>query len=1293
MPRVASAAPRAAQPPGSDWKDSYFNLDVRYQQLRKLLNAKEEELKLLKVAQRKSKALLTSNTRKQMNSSGPENSRAPTTSSPEEPSKTEAIRNGRTETRIEEEDVLVPSVNFPKPSSTAFVADLDPILGPAAKLPDPAMIWGSESNANNYVIASALYHANEELQSKLNESSTMIQVLQRELSSSRSLCTNLQARIEDLAQQIHQLIRERDLATQKLSTSQQSVTNLQRTLQNHIGEEQKLRFSLENQIADLRSRVIVGADTNDHLTKDVRSLLSDSKAKDQQVMGLQSKLALAESALSSQRNTNENLLLELRGLNQQLVGERKRVLVAVRELELAQLSKDQIANLETQLRQLKEERANIEREHAKLLSEYANSTQEALRLARQEVQADLADSRRVAQHWECLSQLLYKDVVERTQNHQRCRAECEEAKAQRDTLSVKLRQANEELKLCHAKLAVVWPNHGADADGLSAEEVLDTFKTRAPSAMVRPGGEAGLATPFSPFPTAAAPQPRDQTTSWLEKELPIDRTTTADRIHELHEANALLVAEVEQLRLANEMHLARIEAITGRHDKEKQHMADAKKEMESREAAGRALLTRQLDRVQFLESQVRSLRGYHVSPSTTMESIPASETVLELFLGQLVAVGVPEGVPVPEDFSQVFCSVDFLLHETVTTPTVRGFNGFFDTTISFRIAMDALLLYYLQTRQLLVQLHRIRSDDEVSSMLNAHGAEEQRDRGGKGYEVDDPRSSIARSDHDGLKMVERLFETVAEGCVSLVELVTREESLHAARPSLKGHIKLLRSDTKHVASVEFFLTARTPFSESFKELVTGTLPTAGESAHLQTPAASNRQLSSPGATPSGSLPAMGHFTRLHDSITDDSSVLSRRGGEDRPIRPSHHGGLMQLILASTRTNATLTGSLLSSYYSSATAERSSISSTDRSYRPREQSAHNRGHEDEMIRLRPPRSSSVAGVKSNFSLPRAGSVVPGAEYSGEVGGFAHISRSFLTSSPSMDRQAPAPEHQIHAIAVDVVRVELPTDLSPPLPRLSCLYTVPGLTREVRLRAPARAQYTIEYPHPAGRPFGEVFAIDSLAQLARLAREPLTFFFADEDAGVNGGKGRGGEEEGGGGVWAMALCECAGAMGDPGRPWEVALPLWRTAGGGVRTALREGVVRVRITAFTEGGTAGLPPPPESPLKREEGRSDPPQPPGSPPATALTARDGDGSEGRVEAGAGGRTPSPGLQPPPTLTDLRGAWNLQSERQQVSAFPGPASSGVLRRGARGDAGVGGSPSLEEELMRLEYEKHINKG
>ncbi|CCW67495.1 unnamed protein product [Phytomonas sp. Hart1] len=1250
MPGGALVVPRSAQPPGADWKDSYFSLDMRYQQLRKLLNSKEEELKLLKVAQRKSKASFANKSSKSLNSLGPENPVGLNTSVPDRPSKTGTIRNKASESHVQEGDVLVPSGNYPKATSTTFIGDSVPMLGPASKLPDPAMIWGSEKNASNYVIATALYHANEELQSKLNESSTMIQSLQRELSSSRSLCTNFQARIEDLAQQIHQLIRERDLASQKLATSQESVTNLQRTLQNHIGEEQKLRFSLENQIADLRSRLIVGSDANDLLSKDVRALLSDTKTKDQQVMSLQSKLALTESALSSQRNTNENLLLELRGLNQQLVGERKRLLVAVGELELGQFRKGQIETLEAQLRQVKEERSRIELEHAKLLSEYAHSTEEALHIARQEVEGDLTDARRTAQQWENLSQLLYKDVAERTQHHQRCRAECEEAKTQRDMRSVELRQANEALKRCQAKLAVVWPNHDVDTDNLSAEEILETFKSRAISAFVRPHDEAGAATQLTTLLTGAAPKPPTPSALRLEKELPIDPTTTVDRIHELYEANAMLMAEVEQLRLANEMHLARIEAITSRHDKEKEHMDDEKRKIETCEVAGRALLARQLDRVQFLESQVRSLRGYHISPNATIESIPASETVLELFLGQLVAAEIPDGVTVPEDFSQVFCSVDFLLHETVTTPTVHGFNGFFDTTVSFRIAMDALLLYYLQTRQLLVQLHRIRSDDEVSSMLDAHDTEALEGLVSKGHDMDDPRgSTIARSDDDGLKMVERLFETVAEGYTGLVELVAREESLNAVRPTLKGHIKLIRSDNKHIASVEFLLTARTPFSEGFKELVRMTLTTPGGSLSPQRSAVPNREFTPSRAT-SPALPhATDYLTRQPVLIMGDPSGFSRDAEANNPPQAPRRGGLMQLIPANAETSATLAGSLPSSYDSSATAARFGTSSTDRTDLPRGRSPHNRRREDERIDLRPPQSSPGTGVKSDPSRARSRSVLPGVEDpGGDVGGFAHIAKHLLTSLSSAGPAAPGPDHRVRALAIDVVRVELPTDLPTPIPRLSCFFAVPCLGREVRLPAPACPQYTVAYALREGHPYGAVFAVTSLAQLARLAREPLTFVFLDEDAGGKGG------------VWAMALGECGEALGRPGVVRDYELPLWRpggAAGEGPRTALRDAIVRVRVTAF---------------------------------AAAATAGEGDTGQSPVEVK--GRTPpTPGLQPPSALATVRSLPIFSTERQQVSSFPNTTFS-TNREGAGGDVGVGVPPSLEEELMRLEYEKHMSK-
>ncbi|EPY37779.1 hypothetical protein AGDE_06155 [Angomonas deanei] len=714
----------SVRPPGADWKDSYFTLDERYRQLQQKFNEKEKELQRAKVAERRASGAASLNrARASLRGRGRGGRGRGRLSPPRESLEGESFADASVRSEpleVNTDYVRLPSVAGPDAARAGLLSDAS-MWGPESMLPDPAMIWGAEGSIQNYVAASALYHANEDLRRKMEESTTVIKTLQQELSTSRTAATNLQGKLEDCTQRMHQLVRERDLMTQKYESAKSTITDFERTVQNRISEENKIKFSLESQVTDLRSRLVAGADNNELLSRDVRTLLSETRDKTGELMALRSKLALLESSYRSQKSTNENLLIELKNLNSQLIHERKKLVFYARDLQTAAIQQDRVAEVEEKLKSLTDERNDLERSYVKLMADFVQVTENALRHAREEVRQDLQDWREAATHWEDVSQLLYKDIAQRTQNHIQCRAECEEAMAQRDSAVLALKTAKETLGLCQAKLRVVWPSHESDTTGLTEEEILSTFgiKNRfrvrvtkktadgAAEGVDKAEREMGETEPMDPpalldFSGAAAGDTEEEGDGYAEVllDLPYDPATKGERVRELHEANAGLMAELAQMRLSNELLQTRIESLTGRRNEELVELEQRTKSLEKREAASQRLLDNHLDRVQFLESQVQSLRGYSVEKGASLDTLAVNENVFELFLGQLVAQEVPAEVPVPEMFSAIFFTADFLLHETVTSPTVNGLNGFFDTTISFQIAMDALLLYYLQYPQL-----------------------------------------------------------------------------------------------------------------------------------------------------------------------------------------------------------------------------------------------------------------------------------------------------------------------------------------------------------------------------------------------------------------------------------------------------------------------------------------------------------------------------------------------------------------------------------------------------------------
>ncbi|KAK7196029.1 hypothetical protein NESM_000536400 [Novymonas esmeraldas] len=1259
-----AATARSARPPGTDWQDSYFSLEERYRRLQRQFNEQQQELRVAKVARRREEAppagpsLSSVPGRRSSARPGHHTDGGGTAASSAAavvfsvppgittpPRRWAAYRVSR-DNSVEEhaeapqDYVAVDSAAAPQVATAAAITEASAWGGAAATLPDPAMVWGTtdgHSSLQNYVVASALYHANEELRRKLNESVTTLQTLQQELASSRAQHATAQTRLENVSAQLHHLVRERDLATQKFTNAHHTIADLERTLRDRVAEEERVRFSLESQITELRSRLVVGADSNDLLQKDVRSLLSETRDRTAEAMKLRSNLALAESALSSQRHVNENMLVELKSLNTQLVEERKRLLTVTREAQLAALSGTRVADLEGQLRRVQEERSAIEREHVGLMSEFVRVTEDALLHAREEVRCDVADWRAAAAHWEKVSQLLYKDIAERTQQHLQCRAECEAAQGQRDVSGLEVRALKGEVALLTAKLDVVWPSHATDAKDLTAEEILHIFgrkdraglflfddrRRRRAAARRRHrrssgavGGSSATATATATTTTFAAAgeggkeeggggsgssdgggeeeeedEGFDLAASVLV-DLPADPTTVACQLQELHEANAALVSDVHQLRLTNDLLRDRLDGLAGRQGEERARVAAAEVSLRQRETAGHRLLERQLDRVAFLEAQVKSLRGYHVPMNAPIGEVAESENIFELFLGQLVGAEAADGLEVPDMFSTMFCSADFLVHETITTGTVRGFNGFFDVTASFCVSMDALLLYYLHTRQLLVQLHRVRDVDEAAVTTTAttaaeaaassevqhreglHGSSAGAAGEARGASSGGRDGSSGSSTHPSLRLAENMFETVAEGQVSLAEVVQREDCLHAARPTLKGHVRLLTPSGRHVASVEYRLTARRPYTADFVRLVeecaTAAPPSAAAAEGAEATSGDLRGGSSSHllewmrttADTSGEATAeqqgSGRRTRTAAprQMRSDQTVASERA----PFRPARRQHLQLVPVTASDGDAASTAS---SFF----AEQ---------HRPSRMTGTSGAL---VVHLPAPSPPPVAPSLTRLAYSAGGSP-PSSRADGDSfaaghspvsASFVHVDRSLLCPEPAVGgRGGAAPGlHIIRRLRVEVERLELPADLPLPIPRLSCYFRVDAVHREVWLDAPPTPRYTWVYASDP-RDGGAALEVSSVTQLSSIVREPLVLFLLDADAMASSGAAAvaAAAEPC---VWAMVVCEWTQAVQLPDQPHSFALPLLRLD----QSVVRGAVLRLSLTASTTTGVDAVQP----------------------------------------------------------------------------------------------------------------------
>lgn len=726
-------------------------------------------------------------------------------------------------------------------------------------------------------------------------------------------------------------------------------------------------------------------------------------------------------------------------------------------------------------------------------------------------------------------------------------------------------------------------------------------------------------------------------------------SSAAEQLRELHEANAALVSELTQLRLSQELLQSRLASIDGRHARERDEWRVQTRELRRHEAVGHALLARQKERADFLESQVRSLRGYSVSPDTSLTSLEANENVFELFLGQLVASPSYAGRlrhPPPananhananEWFAEpLFCSVDFMLHETVTTSTVMGLGGFFDTTIAFRMAMNPLLLYYLQTRQLIVQLHRVHADGTHTRVTHTTSAVIDADENDKEEKEEGGNSTDARlqPSPSANETETVMYDTVAEGRVSLLPLVTDRTQWRSGRPAVRGHVRLMDSNRVHCASLEFQLTARLPFDEAFGALLQSAAADMEKSAEYDTihEEATDNDNTAPRVptsihppppprvlftTPTQANQGESTWQTRTRSAAASSVTRSRRQTESSlPPRPDTAATWSLTPAHSPHTDHS---SMLSS-----TATASEIPEEEEEYNNRHGSAGGRssGH-IELTRHGTESHRNHTWQHQQHHSHENIAPQPRASMSSAPSRLYRAASSPLSSSRSDAGVHVTAGSPIRLVGVDVVRVELSampshrrrdterikSDVTRFLPRLSCYYTLPGWKEEsaaVYLRAPARAQFTVEYDQPAAvrQPReahngnyqrsvaeeeeaaarvgahmggGTAFVVRSRAQLLTLAREPLVFFFVDEDNSEELDE-RDRERDGGAArarstqanapsraperVWAMAACEFAPALRTPNVAVEVDLPLMRQ-----RAAVAGAWVRVRLWAYTQ------------------------------------------------------------------------------------------------------------------------------
>lgn len=1204
-----AARRRPGQPPDVDWEHAFHSLDSRLRQLQTNYNAKEEELKLLKVAVRKGTAPRTTTT--QPAEAASPRGRPATRPQQQQPRGNAPGSERGVQSRFEQQmwDALSSSTLSTTLSShrewgTVAPADEKPVDRsvplPVTGLPDPAMVW--DGGVPNHTATAALFHQNQSLQRELQETSAKLTGLQLEMSSVRAAFLVKEAAVAELQEQVHHVVCERDRLSLEADGLKRLTTSLNGTVTNHTTE-----------LSALRTRLVAGADHNELQHRELHRLTEDLTKRTEEAAEARSQLALQAAALHSQRHTNENLLHEVRTLNEQLMDERRKVVSLSRQAQQQIIEDAKTEDLRAQIRTLQDDLRHVQDAHLHLMTEFTGVSESAMTEARDILKVELTEMREAAEHWEDVSKRMYKDMTLQTERHQLCREECEATKVARDRATAELERAKEELRLCYAKLEVAWPQHHRITSWLPADELERLLRATAAHQALKEEGLQGeenngappvdVDTAFPTPPAAAAASTAEQLTiatppphpDEMLSFLPPDNTTAVEKIYELNEANAGLCATLEQLRASHDL-LQQQLVLSGA---ERERAAAIVATVQQREEEGQDLLLEQMDRVSFLERQIQSMRGYAVPPYLPEPELEVggSQNVIQLFLGQLVSyvarVGSETSYPLSTDL--YFCSADFLLHETITTPSIVGLNGFLDTSAAYSIDMDVLLLYYLVTRDLEVQLHRMRSEEEVRR------AEEAAAAAAAGGEEQQQQEDALEKMTDGL---EYQYETVATGHISILGLVT--SGSEGSLPELRTQVNLYHCVTNEcVATVEVKVSAKIPFSKSFLDLAE-----SGSSSWIKGSVVHNENL--PLVGDGKGDPEVPHYTANKADQTVALSTTAENTDHmaaSDATRVRHSDSHLQALIHQART-----GVPPEPY---AYFHRSSSSSTSSS---RHYTAAAAGRGGSMHSVVHPCQLPARFVSRPMSPPH---VAP------EARSYASSAARYTPSpspSPLYGQRGLYEAEQF--LTIDVVRVDLNGELSPPLPRLSCFYELRGVGRSVHLAAPPTPRYSIQYLQ---QPHGTDFAITHPSQRMALQREPLTLFLLNEDE----------REEGDGKVWGVAVCDLEPFLTHPGGATkELSLPIMRYGhplphscihirlvfnGEGTATAFNQQHEAGRIIPHLDLGASFTPPIP-SPAAGSGGvLPDDHHPPfhmDTPPSPLYTARP---KEAPHEVAHGSHTPTP--------------------------------------------------------------------
>eukprot|EP01012_Entosiphon_sulcatum_P020405 TRINITY_DN25361_c0_g1_i1.p1 TRINITY_DN25361_c0_g1~~TRINITY_DN25361_c0_g1_i1.p1 ORF type:complete len:1083 (+),score=213.09 TRINITY_DN25361_c0_g1_i1:35-3250(+) len=610
------------------------------------------------------------------------------------------------------------------PRSRATSVDVRPVKGGGKVDPSAYSTDGEESQPAQRAPA-AQPQGLEFYQAYVERLQGLLETLRRKVEDCQAVIQQLHLEKQELQAQLTATTRERDdllLAQRERQAEEEEVALLHRNIEEKASVLNQLhtRFQqVERQlltISENKERILRGMeDLSSELSEERRKCSELERAAQLAKLGEQKAQDLASMTEELHRE-KQALFLEKERMEQQLLQQRGQMeLLAVRqeyEDEVRTLSekvqKWEVASKAQfkEMQQVEEKYASIRQEHENTLGRLAQIEAEHAQLHERAQRQDQQPPPRVPQQPASVQADLLPLLHTRHNPFERgvqCRLElpvnrsvqCDPIPVDRGTLAMSPR-APPQPPVQPPVPPAPQPN---------TEEIMQAL------ALVLATQNLG-GPPAAPLPV---PPPQREVQIQAELEPP----DTPPELRRTREENLALqrrvvdavhaIEQAQQLTDAAERRAGRVRDLELNIEELRRAMVDT----QERDAG---LIRAQQERITELQQNVTALK-HQLGTRVSVDSLPRSavhddENIIEVYVGRLQLEKPAAGGSVPS----VFVAVDFLEHVTQATDCVADYSATFGKCFMYTVRMNEFLLYYLQHKNLELELHQRLSGLQFQSL-------------------------------------------------------------------------------------------------------------------------------------------------------------------------------------------------------------------------------------------------------------------------------------------------------------------------------------------------------------------------------------------------------------------------------------------------------------------------------------------------------------------------------------------------------------------------------------------------